>query len=160
MGYFGLAFDDRIQLQAGEKAAEGNSSFEDHHFASCDESPFTVSLLNDLKPSTFDRRQFLSVGTSGACNRPRTIHGRKFRRNEANLLDGGDLLALAGFCHLAKEGLHLSPPFDQRSVNANLIGILIPKVVQSADIPFIEARDCLIHHASDGPFVSSFVEVS
>jgi hypothetical protein len=122
--------------------------------------PFTVSLLNGLKPSTFDRRQFLSVGTSGACNRPRTIHGRKFRRNEANLLDGGDLLALAGFCHLAKEGLHLSPPFDQRSFNANVIGILIPKVVQSADIPFIEARDCLIHHASDGPFVSSFVEVS
>src|SRR5713226_7614192 len=36
-------------------------SFEDHHFASCDESPFTVPLLNDLKSSTFDRRQLLSV---------------------------------------------------------------------------------------------------
>jgi hypothetical protein len=58
VGYFELAFDDRIQSQAGEKAAEGNYSFEDHHLASCDESPFTVSLLNDLKPSTFDRRQF------------------------------------------------------------------------------------------------------
>jgi hypothetical protein len=41
VGYFELAFDDRIELQAGEKAAQGDYSFEDHHFASCDESPFT-----------------------------------------------------------------------------------------------------------------------
>src|SRR2546422_3651354 len=128
-------------------------SLEDHHFASCDESPLTVSLLNDLKSSTFDRCQLLSVGTSGACNCPRAINRRKFRRNKANLLNGYGLLALAGFCNPAKEGPHLRPPFDQRSVNANVIGILIPKVIQSGDISHIKASDCLVHHASDGPFV-------
>jgi hypothetical protein len=50
VGYFGLAFDDRIQLQAGEKAAEGNSSFEDHHFASCDESP--IYRFSSERPQT------------------------------------------------------------------------------------------------------------
>ena len=69
------------------------------------------------------------------------------------MLNGGDLVSRAGFAHLAKEAAHLGSPFDQRSVNANVIGILIPKVVQSADIPSIKASHCLIHHASDGPFV-------
>src|SRR5258708_15613985 len=128
-------------------------SFEDHHFAGCDESPFTVSLVNDLKSSAFDRRELLSVGTSDTCNCPRTINRRDILRNKANLLDRGDLVSRAGFCHLTKEALHLSPPFDQRSINANVIGILIPKVVQSADIPSIKTSDCLIHHASNGPFV-------
>src|SRR5712664_1651909 len=75
-------------------------SFEDDHFASCDESPSTVSLLNDLKSSTIDRGQLFSVGTLGACNCPGTINRREFRRNKANLLNGGDLVSRAGFCHL------------------------------------------------------------
>jgi len=49
VGYVEFAIDERIQLQAEKKQPKATNFLEDHHFASCDESPFTVSLLNDLK---------------------------------------------------------------------------------------------------------------
>lgn len=112
-------------------------SGEDDHFTSCDESPPAIFLLNKLESSIFNRWEFLAFSISGTCNCLQPINRRKFMRNEANLLHRGGLLSRPGVPHHAEEFFHLLPPFNQGSVSANIISILIPKIVEGTDVPLL-----------------------
>ena len=129
------------------------SSPKNHHFTGSNEFPDSTFLLDQFKSPASYCGQVLSARVPSSRHSPGAVHSRKFWRDEANLFDCCALLPGAAFSHLKEKALNLTSTFGQFAVNSNVISILVPEISKHAHIPPVKPTNCLIHHASNRPFI-------